>query len=161
MSYHCPECGEEPCQCLAADKRVMPHVIVCPRCGHKPCHCSTMTKKTTNTVDNTGGSEPFFFGSKEAVDKLEGMQAYRGAMTMIENPQMLKADGFDSCILGYVERAGSAPYLIYDTEKIVNQLWVESDMTREEAVEYFNFNIVSAWVGEGTPGFLYMLEVES
>ena len=28
-------------------------------------------------------------------------------------------------------------------------------MTNEEAIEYFEFNVVGAWMGEGTPIFLY------
>jgi len=28
-------------------------------------------------------------------------------------------------------------------------------MTEEEAIEYFEFNVTGAWVGEGTPAFVY------
>ena len=31
---------------------------------------------------------------------------------------------------------------------------MEDGMTEEEAVEYFEFNIIGAWMGEETPCFL-------
>ena len=32
---------------------------------------------------------------------------------------------------------------------------MKDGMTDEEAMEYFEFNVVGAWMGEGTPIFLY------
>jgi hypothetical protein len=34
-------------------------------------------------------------------------------------------------------------------------------MTTEEAQEWMDYNIVSAWVGEKTPAFLWPFEVEN
>jgi hypothetical protein len=59
---------------------------------------------------------------------------------------ILKADGFDDCIIGQCSRSGR---LIYSTEKVIESL--TKQMSYEEAVEYFYFNIEGAWVGEGTP----------
>ena len=70
-----------------------------------------------------------------------------------EYPDLLKADGFDEAIIGVVERIGTQA-LCYDQEKVIDILIKRDGMTYEEAVEYFDFNIAGAWVGEHTPFFL-------
>ena len=42
--------------------------------------------------------------------------------------------------------------LVYDVEKIVGVLM--KDMSREDALEYFEYNILDAYVGEMTPIFI-------
>jgi hypothetical protein len=42
--------------------------------------------------------------------------------------------------------------VVYDRDKILEQL--RKELTPEEAVEYFEFNILGAYVGEKTPIFL-------
>ena len=66
---------------------------------------------------------------------------------------LLKMDGFDEAIIGEVLRF-SDRFLIYDLKKVLEILMKDDDMTEEEALEYWSFNQVGAWVGEGTPGFL-------
>lgn len=58
----------------------------------------------------------------------------------------LKADGFDSAVIGLDERSMR---LIYSVSKCLDILM--DDMTLEEAVEYFDFNVEGAYVGEQTP----------
>ena len=70
-----------------------------------------------------------------------------------EYPDLLFCDGYDDCIMGVVDRCGSNSCVCYDVEKIVSKLLKEG-MTEEEAYEYFNFNIVGAYVGEFTPCFM-------
>jgi hypothetical protein len=41
------------------------------------------------------------------------------------------------------------PVVAYDTNKIIEIL--SREMTEEEAIEYFDFNIIGAYVGERTP----------
>ena len=66
-------------------------------------------------------------------------------------PDLLKADGFDEAVIGVVERLGTQA-ICYDTEKVIEILM--RDMSEEEALEYFQYNIAGAWVGEHTPFFL-------
>ena len=66
---------------------------------------------------------------------------------------MMKIDGHDEAIMGVVHRFGHDAILCYDYEKVISQL-VTDGMTDEEASEWFDFNIIGAWVGEGTPCFL-------
>jgi hypothetical protein len=65
---------------------------------------------------------------------------------------LLFADGFDEAIIGVAERIGMEPVVAYDTDKIIEIL--SRDMTEEEAIEYFEFNILGAYMGERTPVFI-------
>ena len=67
--------------------------------------------------------------------------------------QMLKMDGFDDCVIGTCERFGQEEIIAYDKRKVLAKL-VSEDMTEDEALEYFYFNQIGAWVGEGTPCFI-------
>lgn len=61
-------------------------------------------------------------------------------------------DGYDEAIIGTVERFGFSEIIVlYDKEKVIEILM--KDMPREDALEYFDFNIIGAYVGEGTPVF--------
>jgi hypothetical protein len=59
---------------------------------------------------------------------------------------------FDEAIIGVAERIGMEAVVAYDTDKIIEIL--SRDMTEEEAVEYFDFNIIGAYVGERTPIYI-------
>jgi len=75
------------------------------------------------------------------------------------NPNALFADGFDDAIIGYAKRCGQPALVAYDVEKCISIL--QRDMSYEEAVEYFDFNVAGAWVGEHTPLFLYSTDAEA
>ena len=70
----------------------------------------------------------------------------------------LTADGFDDCIIGIALRCGQPDLVVYDSAKIVDKLVLRDGMTYEDAVEFFEYNILGAWVGEGTP--LYMTPIQ-
>ena len=65
---------------------------------------------------------------------------------------LLFADGFDDAIIGIAERIGMEPVVAYDIHKIIEIL--ARDMPEEDAVEYFEFNILGAHMGERTPVFI-------
>lgn len=67
--------------------------------------------------------------------------------------EFLTADGFDDAIIGVHEAFVESPVLIYSVSKCIDILC--KDMTREEAVEYFEFNVSGAYVGEQTPIWCY------
>ena len=60
--------------------------------------------------------------------------------------EFLKADGFDEAVIGFEE---SSMRLIYSVSKCLEIL--EKDMSPEDAYEYFNYNVIGAYVGEETP----------
>jgi len=70
------------------------------------------------------------------------------------NEEALLADGFEDAVVGICERFGAVPVVAYDRDKCVDILIQRDGMTYEEAVEYFEFNVAGAYVGEGTPSYL-------
>ena len=70
---------------------------------------------------------------------------------------MLRMDGFDDCAIGIAVPIGmSQPVIAYSYEKVIEQN-MSTGMSREDAVEYFSFNQAGAYMGEGTPIFIYDL----
>ena len=67
--------------------------------------------------------------------------------------EVVVMDGYDDCILGVAEGFGSKEVVVYDREKVFQKL-EDNGMTREEAVEWYEFNQLGAYVGENTPMFL-------
>mgnify|MGYP004459849741 CR=1 FL=1 len=64
---------------------------------------------------------------------------------------MLLANGFEKAFLG-IGRQFNKELAVYDYDKCIDIL--TKDMCREDAVEYFEFNVVGAYVGEDTPIFV-------
>ena len=64
------------------------------------------------------------------------------------------ADGFDEAIIGVCEQF-TRVFVLYDYEKCVNDVLMKRDgMSREDAVDFMDFNVIGSWVGESTPAFL-------
>ena len=71
---------------------------------------------------------------------------------------VMLADGFEDAFLGLVESKGSAPKACYDREKCINILEERDSMPYSEAVEFLDYNVTDAYVGESTPAFLERIE---
>ena len=75
------------------------------------------------------------------------------------NPEAKFADGFDEAIIGYDAVKFRA---VYDYDKCLEILTRPSltreKMTKEEAHEHMEFNVVGAYVGEFTPIFIHRLD---
>ena len=80
------------------------------------------------------------------VDKMEWIESF--------NEEALTADGFDDAIIGIGERCGQPSLVAYDRDKCIQVLMDRDGMDYEEAVEFFDFNVAGAWVGENTPMFI-------
>ena len=63
-------------------------------------------------------------------------------------PGVTVLDGWDDCILGTLPFK-DAFKVVYSTRKIIEGL--EKDMTHQEAVEYFDYNIECLYTGEYGP----------
>lgn len=63
-----------------------------------------------------------------------------------EEETFLKADGFDDAIIGL---DSDQMRLIYSVSKCIEILM--KDMSREDATEYFYFNVSGSYMGEKTP----------
>ena len=58
----------------------------------------------------------------------------------------LKADGFDEAIIGVDNKSMR---LVYSVSKCIEILC--RDMNEEDAIEYFEYNVSGAYIGEKTP----------
>lgn len=80
------------------------------------------------------------------------------------NPEALFMDGFDDAIIGIAERPNLGPIVAYDESKIIEILAIQMEVEEEDldgrddldvrlemALEYYDYNINGAWLGEGTP----------
>lgn len=63
--------------------------------------------------------------------------------------EVLKADGFDEAVIGISEDFNQPLRLVYSMEKCIQILM--KDMSREDAIEYFHFNMKGAYMGDKTP----------
>ena len=72
-----------------------------------------------------------------------------------EYPDLMCMDGFDDAILGVVERIGLQT-VCYDLKKVIAIL-MEQGMDEQDAWDWYQFNMLGAWVGEATPVFLERL----
>lgn len=73
-------------------------------------------------------------------------------MEMLEDKAITFPE-FDSCVAGIVIRANGESVVCYDYHKVISQLSL--DMSEEDAVEHFYFNVVGSNLGEYTPCFLF------
>ena len=70
-----------------------------------------------------------------------------------ENEEALFADGLDAALVGIARRCGQPTLAVYDYEKCV-KIFMDQGMEHEEAIEWMEFNVVGAWMGEHTPIWL-------
>ena len=72
---------------------------------------------------------------------------------------LLRADGFDSCVMG-LGRTGNEWTIVYDEDKVIGLLCDRDGMTLSEARDFFESKIASAYVGEGTPTFVRIMNLD-
>jgi hypothetical protein len=70
------------------------------------------------------------------------------------NPEALLCDGFDEAIIGMAERINLSHVVAYDVDKMLEIMIERDGMTYEEVMEYFDYNILGAWMGEYTPVYI-------
>lgn len=76
-----------------------------------------------------------------------------------QDEELLTADGFDEALVGVVHQFGRPPIACYDYQKCIDVL-MRDGCTYEEAVEYFDYNVIGAYVGDSTPCFLEPVPAE-
>lgn len=100
---------------------------ICHHCGKELINC--ICKKNSDTVND-------FI---EMMSEINEKAAY---------PTDLK-----EAIIGRVDRFGMQPLILLDHEKCIQIFMNRDGMTREQAEEFFEFNVIGSWIGEGTPCF--------
>ena len=81
------------------------------------------------------------------------------------NPEAMLFDGLEDALVGTCDRIGQPTLAAYDYDKCIEIL--AKDMTDSDdddpytmAVEYFDFNVIGAYIGESTPVFIRLHEPE-
>ena len=107
-------------------------------CRDDNCVCNQNRKEKMEIIEEL---------RKDRKDRIEQLKE-----TIAEyNPEALFADGHDHAIMGY----STDGKVIYSVNMIIEGLIEDSEMTYEDAVEFFDFNIAGAYVGEYTPIFMH------
>lgn len=77
-----------------------------------------------------------------------------------EKTETLWIDGADQAVIGFIDRCGCTPVVIYSYPKLCS-VFVKQGMTDEEAAEWVSYNIEGAGMGAGTPGILHRASAAS
>lgn len=73
---------------------------------------------------------------------------------------LVLADGLDAAFIGLMQRFNVlGPVACYDYDRVI-QSFMADGMTEEDAIEYFEFNVIGAWVGERTPCYLRRMSLD-
>ena len=70
-----------------------------------------------------------------------------------DDEEILRIDGFDGACIGWTDswNGNERPVrLVYDANKML-EILEKQGMDESEALEYFDFNIAGAYMGENTP----------
>jgi hypothetical protein len=67
------------------------------------------------------------------------------------NDKALYPTDLADAIIGYVERFDTDVLILLDREKCIDIFCTRDGMTREDAEEYFEYNVIGSWMGSGTP----------
>jgi hypothetical protein len=73
---------------------------------------------------------------------------------------ILFADGFEEALIGVSTQFNRGPVALYDWDKCVELLMKRDGMDYDQAVEFMDFNVTGAWVGEKTPAFARLMTTE-
>ena len=85
-----------------------------------------------------------------------------------DDQEVIFYDGLDNAIIGTAERPNLGPVVAYDSEKCIEVLTNSMEVTEEDleegetiegkktelAIEWFDYNVISGYVGELTPIFI-------
>jgi hypothetical protein len=69
--------------------------------------------------------------------------------------EFLQADGFDDAIIGLEPLSGK---IIYDIDLMVEVLITQEELSHQDAIEYLDYNVLNAYVGENTPIYIQTIE---
>jgi hypothetical protein len=68
-----------------------------------------------------------------------------------ENPDALWPDGFEGAYIGPARRCGQPTLGAFSYSQAIEILMNRDGMSCEDALEWMEFNVVGAWMGEHTP----------
>lgn len=68
-------------------------------------------------------------------------------------------NGCDDAFIGLANQYTNLRLAVYDYTKLI-KVHIDMGMTEEEAIDFIEFNIICAWVGESTPLIIYQMTTE-
>jgi|SaaInlV_125m_DNA_1040241.scaffolds.fasta_scaffold52338_2 hypothetical protein len=101
--------------------------------------------------------EEEYYEGLRVVDQTQNLLAERDRVNLLKenigefNPEALLADGLDNALIGY----STTGLAIYSVGKIIEVFMERDGMSREDATDFFHFNVEGAYVGEYTPIYMY------
>ena len=78
-------------------------------------------------------------------------------MEVLAEEECLTADGFDAALVGCTY--GANVVAVYDIQRMIDVL-VNEGMDHDDAVEFLEYNVVSAYLGEKTPLYVNFVTEE-
>ena len=78
-------------------------------------------------------------------------------MQVLEEEECLTADGFDDALVGCTY--GANVVAVYDIQRMIEVL-VNEGMDHDDAVEFLEYNVVSAYLGDKTPLYVNFVTEE-
>lgn len=79
--------------------------------------------------------------------KFEDIEEYVNDEALTLEPR----EQFDKCIVGATYYGDK---VVYSAELVIQALMEDSEMTEEEALDYFEYNVIGSYMGDGTPIFI-------
>lgn len=83
----------------------------------------------------------------EMIEVKEGVSVPEGTML---------ADGFEYAILGYTQQMNGEIQAVYSYDLCVSVLINDNGWCYDDAIEWMEFNVVSAYIGPQTPIFVHV-----
>jgi len=76
-------------------------------------------------------------------------------MDTLEESEALLADGFEQAVIGHTQ--GMNTVAVYDYDMCIHILMERDGMDCIDAIEFMDFNVVGAYMGEKTPIFISVI----
>ena len=68
------------------------------------------------------------------------------------NPDAKFADGLEDALVGYAVSEGRT-LALYSSDRVIKILMRRDNMTVDDAIEFFEFNVAGSYIGPNTPMF--------
>ena len=76
----------------------------------------------------------------------------------LDDREIMYCDGLEDAFVGLSMRFNDGPLATYDIEKIIRILMERDGMGELAAREFYEVNIVGAWIGDRTPIFITLID---
>lgn len=70
------------------------------------------------------------------------------------NDEAMLPVGFEEALIGWVKLTSDSPVVALYATDVCIEILMDDDMTDEEAIEFFEYNVLGSYLGDGTPAFV-------